>query len=202
MRRLALAALLGLAACGGAAPPVALDGAWPATGGDYEDVTAAWTRQDEDRHGGNLTVDVAATLKSPTWRAAYVARRAARERLSPAGRDALLAEQRAADAAAYEVELMVATYDRRVNDLQKGDRSVWTVALVGDDGKEIAPTEIVRDRRPRIEVAAEFPALGDFHQPYVARFPRDAALLAPGAKRVTLRMSSGQGAVELVWRAR
>jgi hypothetical protein len=200
------AALLGLAVlltgCAGAPPPVDLTGSWPDRPGDYGDVTEAWTRRGGDRTLEAMVVEVSATLKSPAWRAAYVAHRARRERMSDAARAALAASEQAADQASYEVALFVATYDRRINDLHKGDRSVWRLVLVGDDGQEITPIEVIRDRRPRSEIVAYFPHLGDFDQPYLARFPRTAALLGPGARRLTLRMASAQGQVELSWQAR
>jgi hypothetical protein len=60
-------------------------------------------------------------------------------------------------------------------------------------------SEIKRDRRPRSEIAADFPAMGDFHEPYVARFPRTVNLLRPGAQRFSLKVTSSQVGVELVW---
>lgn len=195
----ALGAVAALAGCGAASPPVDLSGTWPAKPGDYEEVTEAWTRRDEHRRDFSMVVDVAATVKAPPWRAAYVAHRARREKLSPAAVAALEAAERTADAEFLELELMMATYDRRANDLTKGERSIWRVTLTGDDGAEVAPVEIQRDRRPASEVKAYFPALGDFHVPYIVKFPRTGALLHEGAKRLTLRVASAQGAVELTW---
>jgi hypothetical protein len=198
-----LVVVLAIAAGGCGARPVDLDGTWPRTADpDYDAVTRAWTRQAEARDDFSMVVDVTATIKTPAWRAAYVARRARREHLSAEARDALLEAQRKADQDAYEVELMVATYDRRANDLNKGARSIWHVALVGDDGHEIAPTEIARDRRPRSEIVSDFPSLGDFHVAYVAKFPRKAALFGEDADRIVLRVASAQAQVDLVWRDR
>jgi hypothetical protein len=110
-------------------------------------------------------------------------------------------QQAKADAAGpYEVELMVTTWDRRENDLDRGKKSIWHVVLVDDSGKEIEPLEIIKDKRPSFTVRAEFPAFGDFATPYVARFPRDAAVLGPNVHAIRLRMSSERGGVELAWR--
>ena len=145
------------------------------------------------------TLDVIATFKSPEWRAAYVKHRAATGML-PAGEvAALTAREQAESADHYEVMLLIATYDRRLNELQKGPRSVWRVALVDAVGTEILASEIRRDRRPRTEIAADFPDLGDFHQPYVARFPRTVDLMRPDARRFSLKVTSSQAGVELVW---
>jgi len=58
---------------------------------------------------------------------------------------------------------------------------------------------IVRDRRPAFVVRAEFPALGEFATPYIARFPRTRPIFGPSAKHVRLRMSSTRGGLEVDW---
>lgn len=202
--------LLCAAGCGGSEPPVELSGAWPRQAGDFDEVTERWTRHGRDnsglggdqRHRLEQVIDVYATFKSPEWRAAYIAHQAERHRMAaPAVRE-LTARERAEDADHYEVMLLVATHERRANDLQKGARSAWRVALVDDAGREIVATDIKRDRRPRDAIMAEFPHMGDFHQPYVARFPRTVDLLRPGARRFQLKVTGEQGAVVLEWRAR
>lgn len=209
----ALAALLacfgvtGASGCAHAPPGVHLSDEWPAHAGDYGEVTEAWTRRaafhtrpgSEHDYVIEQTLEVTATLESPEWRAAYVRFMTHQNRLPPDAARALLAEQKKDAADHYVVELMVATYHRRANDLQKGDRSIWRVALADDQGHEIVAGEIQRDRRPRSEITAQFPGLKDFEEPYVARFPRTIDLLHPGARRVSLKMTSAQGGVELVW---
>jgi hypothetical protein len=201
-----LAALLACASCASSPPPVQLSDEWPADAGDYRDVTRKWTRHGSERsspddHGNiiDLTLDVVATFKAPEWRAAYVKYRAEHNKLPPREVAALTAREKAEAEKNYEVMLLVATYDPRVNDLQKGERSVWRVALVDAAGAEIVASEIKRDRRPRSEIAADFPGLGDFHEPYVARFPRTVDILRPDAGRFSLKVTSSQAAVELVW---
>lgn len=195
-----------LAACGGP-PAVELTSAWPNKADDYEDVNEKWTRHGRDnsglgdrRHGVEQTIDVFATFKSPEWRAAWIAMQAERHHLSQAAIRELTDKTKAEDAERYEVVLLVATHDRRSNDLQKGPRSTWRVALVDQGGTEIVASAIKRDRRPRIEIEAEFPNLGDFHQPYVAEFPRSVDLLRPEARRFLLKVTSEQGGVVLEWR--
>ena len=188
---------LAAAGCGGSSPPASAD--------DYEDVTEKWTRHGRDHadtHGELVieqTIDVFATFKSPEWRAAYIAYLTEREDLSPAAVAELTEKSKAEAAAGYEVELLVATYDRRANDLQKGARSTWRVALVDDAGVEIVASEVKRDRRPTSEIKAEFPELGGFHSPYVARFPRTVDLLRPEARKFKLKVTSTQGGVTMVW---
>ena len=74
-------------------------------------------------------------------------------------------------------------------------------SLLDDQGREIEPLEIIKDKRPAITVRAEFPAHGDFSTPYIVRFPRTAALLGPSAKQIRLRMSGERGGVELRWQS-
>jgi hypothetical protein len=194
-------------ACVRSLPPVQLSDQWPAEAGDYQDVTRKWTRHGRERSGPNAhgghpfeqTLDVAATFKSPEWRAAYVKFRAERNMLPASEVAALTAREKSEAADHYEVMLLVATYDRRINELQKGARSIWRIALVDAAGAEIVASEIRRDRRPRSEIAADFPHLADFHQPYIARFPRTVNLLRPDANRMSLKMTSSQVGVELVW---
>jgi hypothetical protein len=101
----------------------------------------------------------------------------------------------------YEIELMVTTWDRRENDLDRGKKSVWHVVLVDEAGHEIEPLEIVKDKRPTFTVRSEFPALGDFAQPYIARFPRAQPILGASVRTVRLRISGERGGVEVAWNA-
>jgi hypothetical protein len=91
------------------------------------------------------------------------------------------------------------TWDRRENDLDRGERSVWRVVLVDSEGHEHAATEIRRDKRPDQVIRAEFPAFDDFSRAYIARFPKDAVILGPGVAHVGLRLSSTRGAIDLSW---
>lgn len=209
--RWAIALLLALlAGCGASEPPVTMSSAWPSKAGDFDDVSERWTRHGRDnaglggheRHRLEQTIDIYATFKSPEWRAAYIAHEADRHHLSGAAIRELTEKQQKEDAEHYEVALLVATHDRRSNDLQKGARSAWRVALVDDAGTEIVASEVKRDRRPRVEIAAQFPHMGDFHEPYVARFPRSVDLLRPGARRFQLKVTSEQGGVVLEWRGK
>lgn len=194
--------ILFLAACGSAAPPVRLTPDWPTEEpGDYNDVTETWTRAANLRGAYQEVLELAATLKSPEWRAAYAARDAEHRRLTPDARKQRMAQAQAEMEGPWELELLVTTWDRRENDLDHGKRSVWRVVLVDDAGNEIEPLEIIKDKRPAFTLRADYPAFGDFATAYIARFPRTAAVLGPGVKQVRLRMSSSRGSVELAWTA-
>ena len=200
MRPAALAlALVALAACGPPAPPVRTTGEWPTELGDYRAVTVAWTRRAVLRGQYQEVLELVATFKSPDWRAAHAAREADYRGLNSDARAQRMAQAKADWEGPYEVQMMVTTWDRRENDLDKGKRSVWHVVLVDDAGNEIEPLEIVKDKRPAFTVRAEFPGLGDFATAYVARFPRTTPLFGRDIRAVRLRMSSERGGVELVW---
>lgn len=199
-----VAGVLAVSACGSrAAGPVSLDGTWPERPGSYGEVHAQWTRHGALREYPSVVFEVYATFKSPAWRAAHAMYLAERQNMSNAARAVLLEQTRvASESEPYEVELLVTTNERRENDLTKGKRSIWRVVLVDQQGNEIEPISIERDRRPREVIRAEYPDLGDFAEPYVARFPRDVALLGPGVEKLSLKMGSPRGGVELVWSRR
>jgi hypothetical protein len=193
--------LILLAACGAAPPPIRLTEDWPQTcGGDYDAITEAYTRRGTIRGEYQEVLSLAATLKSPDWRAAHAARDSDHRGLVGVARTQRCAQAQADQTGPYEIELLVTTWDRRENDLDRGKKSVWRVVLVDDQGKEIEPLEIVKDKRPNFTVRAEFPAFGDFSNAYVVRFAREPAVLGPSTRTVRLRMSSERGGVELEWK--
>jgi hypothetical protein len=202
LRWLAAASCALLLATACASPQtVSLAPAWPERGGDYKTVQQAWTRAGRLRDGFDQVLSVHATFLSPAWRTAWVDRRVRVERLSPSARATMLEEQHELDAEHYEVALMITTYERTENDLQKGEKSVWRVALIDDHGVELESASIVRDRRPEKVIRAQFPDLEDFGTAYLARFPRRVELLRTDARAMRLRISSARGAVVLEWKA-
>ncbi len=200
-----LVALL-LIMCSHTPSPVSLSSEWPDRVGDYEDVTRAWTREGIIRapmsQQGDQLLQVHATLKSPEWRTAYVSHLAKRGKYPDNKRQELLAEQKKQHEEAYEVHLLVATYHPRDNDLRKGKRSIWRIVLVDDSGSEVEASQIKSDRRSPQEIRSEFPHMHDFHEAYIARFPRDIDLFGDDVKLVKFKMSSSRGVVELLWRRR
>lgn len=199
MMRLVPIVVMLVAGCGAALPPRDTTDRWPAIAEDYDRTTEAWTVRSELRDQYQEILEVAAVFKSPQWRAAYASRDAYFRKLTGAARDQRMAQAQAEMAGPYEVELLVTTWDRRENDLDRGKKSIWRVVLVDEEGNEIEPIEIVKDKRPAFTVRADYAAFGDFATAYIARFPRDKALLGDGIKRIRLRMSSVRGGVELTW---
>jgi len=188
--------------CGASDPPVQLAGQWPDRVGDYEEVTRAWTRRAKMRTHYQEALDVSATFKSPEWRAAYAARDARLRGLTGPALEARMTQARLEAEGPYEVELLVTTWDRRENDFDRGKRSVWRVRMLDEQGMEIEPLEIVKDKRPAFILRSEFPELGDFATAYIVRFSREKPLLGPSVQRVRLHLSNSRGGVELVWDGR
>lgn len=162
----------------------------------YQQTTIEWTRRAKLHQTYQEIIQLAATYKSAAWRAAHATKEADARGLTGAARDQHVAQARGAATAAVEIEMLVTTWDRRENDLDRGASSVWRVRLLDDGGGEIAPLEIIKDKRPVLAVRADFPAMGDFATPYVARFP-----IKPGMSTIRLRMSSSRGGVEVSWPA-
>ena len=193
--------LLVLAACGAPAHTIAFSDNWPTRVARFDDVTDAWTRTVKMRNGYEESLTLQATFKSPEWRAARIAREVGYAHMSDAAATDLVGKEQAALADHYEVELIVTTWERRENDLDRGERSVWHLALVDDDGTEVQPIEIVKDKRPREVLLADFPEFGDFAIAYIAKFPKKTDVFRNGAKKVSLHMWSARGGVELAWAA-
>jgi hypothetical protein len=163
----------------------------------YDKVTAKWTSVGTLRGEYQQVLDLKAVLMTEEWRVVHAERDADHRKLEKAQRDALVAQVRAETAGPYVVELLVTTWDRKENDLDRGKRSVWRVVLVGEQGKEIEPLEIIKDKRPINTLRAEFPTFGDFATAYIARFPHSDEL----GHKVRLRMSGERGGVEVSWDA-
>jgi hypothetical protein len=194
--------VLGAAACGAAEPRVRLVDDWPsAPAGDYASVTERWTRTARMRGQYQEAIELAATFKSPEWRAARAEMDADARGLEGEARAQRIAQARAEAAGPYEFELMVVTWDRRENDLDRGAKSVWRVRLLDEQGMEIEPLEIIKDKRPPFIIRQEFPAFGDFATAYLARFPRTKPLLGPNVQKLRLRFSSTRGGIGLTWQA-
>jgi hypothetical protein len=174
---------------------------WPTSIRDYDDVVQDWTRKAQLHANYQEVCELVATFKSAEWRAAHAVHDAEIRGLTGTAREQRLAQARAEVAGPYELEVMVTTWDRRENDLDRGKKAVWRIALIDDNGQEIEPLEIIKDRRPLFVVRAEFPSFGEFATPYIARFPREAQILGPSAKQVRLRMSSARGGLEVRWNA-
>lgn len=161
----------------------------------YQRTTNAHTRQTTLDGGYQQVLQLAAVYKSPEWRAAHAEKDAANRGLVGDARAQRIAQAQAEAAGPLEFELLVTTWDRRENDLDKGKRSVWKVRMLDGAGGEVEPIEITREKRPMLTLRSEYPAMGDFATAYVVRFKRPVTALA----QLRLRMSSERGGVEVSW---
>ncbi len=162
----------------------------------YEQTTSAWTRKAVLRGQYQEVLDLAAVFKSHDWRLAHAEREADHRNLTGPQREQVIAQAQADMAGPYEVELLVTTWDRRENDLDRGSKSAWRVRLLDELGGEIEPLEVVKDRRPLYVLRAEFSGMGDFATAYVAKFPRK-----PELRSIRVRLSSERGGIEVSWPA-
>ena len=198
-RSVALAAVAWLAACATPRATVRLTEDWPATIRSYGDVVEDWTRKSQLHVEFQEVCELVATLRSAEWRAAHAQHDADLRGLTGEARERQLAQSRADVAGPYELEVMLTTWDRRENDLDRGDKAVWHVVLVDDSGAEIAPLSVVRDRRPNDVISAEFPNFGDFATAYIVKFPKTVDVFRAEARVVKLRVWGTRGAVEVAW---
>lgn len=161
----------------------------------YQRTTNQWTRTSELQAQYQQIIKVSATYKSLEWRLAHAEKEADARGLSGPAREQVLAQARADAAGPVEFELIVTTWDRRENDLDRKTKSSWRVRLLDASGKEIEPLEVLKDKRPYLVIRSEFPAMADFATAYIVRFP-------PGtnASDLRLRVSSVRGGVEVAWR--
>jgi len=162
----------------------------------YQRVTNDWTRTKTLQGGYQQVISLAAVYKSPEWRAAYAEKDADNRGLSGPARDQRLAQAKADSTGPLEFELLVTTWDRKENDLDR-KKSAWRVRMLDASGAEIEPTEIIKDKRPLLVIRSEFPAMGDFATAYIVRFARPAE-----TRDLRLRVSSERGGVEVAWAAR
>ena len=163
---------------------------------EYERVTKTWTRKGEMRQRYQEALTVAVTFKSLPWREAFARKTAEDRGLEGPALDAQVAQAKADDAGPLEFEMIVVTWDRRENDLDRGKKSVGRIRLLDDAGMEVEPLEILKDKRPDYIIDAEFPEMKNFAVAYVVRFPRDK-IANPANLR--MHMSSPRGGVRLVW---
>ena len=204
MKHAGLLLLLCASACAaGTRSAVNVAGGWPEAPAPNDAAHARWTRPDKANADFVQAIDAFATLETPEWRAAYAAERAKRLALPPEEARKLADDERAAGEKAWEVELLVSTYKPAWNDLNKPVRSMWRVALAGDEGREVVATTIREDKRPREVLAQYFPDITEFHRAYIVTFPKmtteGAPLVTGDGSRLVLKVSSAVARVEMVW---
>lgn len=119
----------------------------------------------------------------------------------PAGADPVAPAAKPAPTHSVRVALVVTTWDRRENDLDRGALAAWQVALVDNNGLRYAPVRITRDRRPEAHLHADYPTMRDFAVVYHAEFNTATPVFTASTKHVRVVVHSARGAVTLDWHA-
>lgn len=161
----------------------------------YQRTTNEWTRQTKLDSNYQQVLQLAAVYKSAAWRTAHAHKDSDARGLTGDARTQRIAQAQADAAGPIEIELLVTTWDRRENDLDRGKKSTWRIRMLDGAGAEIEPMELIKDKRPLLTLRAEYPAMGDFATAYIVRFKRPETPLA----QLRLRMSGERGGVELSW---
>ncbi len=173
------------------------------TPSDYERIRDRWTREERGFAFARLedTLHVSATFQSWEQRWAYVVRYASDYSLDTAERTRLLRATLEDARAHHRFFVSLAGNSWRESDLT-GERSAWRVVLVDDRGTTHAPTELERIARPGPGDRGYYrvtPFRRVFRVAFPARQADGTPTIAPDARRVTLRFTGPQGAVDLAW---
>jgi hypothetical protein len=174
---------------------------------DYGQVRERWTRsaQPLKLQALDTPLRVHATLFSPDFIAAYVAKSAAVYRLSASDRTELGRKLGGAAARSYSFFVGASTTDLRSNDLERKD-SVWRIALLNDRGEQVSPAEIRAEKTIAPGATEFFPFLDSFYRAYHVRFPTTLAdgqpLIREGTQKLVLLFAGPLGLAELTWRLR
>jgi hypothetical protein len=199
----ALGLAIAVACACAASDTVRITETWPDRPPDYVDAYHRWTRHATASAEFVQLIDAQATLAAPEWRAAYVAERARKAALPADEVARLLQAQRTESAEVWEIELMVATHKLEYNDFARGDRSMWRVVLITDDGRQVPPSSIKEDKRPAATLEGLFPETKLFQHAYTLRFPKVAAdgkpLVGDNARRLTLLITSELTQIAMTW---
>ena len=194
---LVLAALL--AACSSAA--VRNDLTYQGTYDSYKAFLENWTRSDRLYHNFSTELIISATYFSLPMRRAFVAEWVRSYDLPPSEQDKLLQEQMAD--AGRSVEFIVAFYTAKFsfNDLDEPD-STWRLWLIDAQGNKVAPSKIERMKIKHEKEIYFFPTYTEWNRLYRAVFPAlgdDGKPLVLNSGTITLRATSVEGKVDLVW---
>jgi hypothetical protein len=165
----------------------------------YQALLGRYTANDEIYSGFDTVLFAAATLQTPAFREARVRRQALFQSLTARKVEALLAEEREQAGRTHEFLLGVHVDNPRNNDFDRAN-SVWNVLLVTPTA-EVRPVRVQRLGRSSQDLRALYPYLGTFWVAYRMEFPTaledGTPVIPPGTERVSLRIASSLGQVEL-----
>ena len=194
--------VLALAGCASGNKIVSLGAYSPAPrASDYVDQIKRWTRHGDLRSDFDAAMIIDATLHSPEFRAAYVAKYLDVYKVGDTARAQVVAAI-PTDPDAYEFHVETQTHTYEVNEL-KPPKSIWRLSLIDDRGREIAVREVkLQNSRPEL-LQVFYPYNQIFSRAWRVMFPRKlpdgSDLVTPETKSLTLQIAGPAGSISLVW---
>lgn len=191
---LTLIFLLVAGGCGGHGVDDAQRALWPDLYIPYMQITRAWTRNAELTDGIDVLVKASATLKSKSWREAYVKRYAELYDLRADERKKLISDQNRAHAEYIDVVLALSAARSELADLDFRD-PLWRV-FATRNGKRIYLSEIrpmEREDWPPQKLKAFFHYYKRWRRFYSLRFPR------VGEGPIELTATGPAGTMRFTW---
>lgn len=187
-------------------PPQKLAGyaMYQRTGGAaaYRRTLRSWTKELRlyDRFETKLLMR--AVFKSQRFREGW-SHEYARRNILPSETYALLRERQMDDAARFHEVLFAAWAGDSRGGHFIGDDAPWTIRLVGDDDRTVAPLILERIKRPSTELLTLFPFITPHDRIFVAKFPvlgeDGTPLIGQTSERLTLQVAGVLARGEMVW---
>lgn len=170
---------------------------------DFRAVRDRWTRQVHVRTDFDVALDAHATLFSSDFRAALVPKLAEARRLTELERATLADANRRDDEAFVEFLVLAETGHWEWNDLGT-HRTLWTITLVDDRGRQWGPPEVLPEHTKVAELNALYLGITPFTRAWRVRFPRTNGLADAGTRWLELRIAGplGDTGTALRWTAR
>jgi len=195
-----------LAACASGNQIVSLAPPAPAPSAkDYVDQLKRWSRHGDMRADFDATLIIDATLHSPEFHAAYVAKYLDVYKVTDSSRAQVTATLQAdlTEGWVFHLETQAHTYE--MNELGS-KRTIWRTTLMDDRGREVAVQAVIADpRRPEF-LQTFYPYTTVFSRSWRVTFPKKLAdgsdLVGPDTKSLTLRVAGPPGLIDLIWRFR
>ena len=193
---------LGAAAC--SSPQVQLsEGPREYAPTDYEVVLKRWTREEDIIVASELdnVLGVTATYESWDFRWAYVVRYADDYRLTVEQRKVLLERSLAESRKTHQFYVALYAQRRKWDDLT-AESPAWIVRLIDEKGRETAPADIQRIKRPGAIERTYFPYTTSWRAAYRIRFPKQqngVSTISADARWFGLRFAGAQGHKALIW---
>jgi hypothetical protein len=168
----------------------------------YVELLKRWSRHGDLRSDFDATMIVDATLFSPEFHAAYVAKYLDVYKVTPSARDAVAATI-PLDPDTYLFHVETQTHTWEVNEL-KPPKAIWRLSLLDDTGREALVREVKSENTRTEFLQVFYPYTQLFSKPWRVVFPKTlpdgSPLVGPETKSLTLRIAGPAGAVDVTWR--